>query len=141
MMGGQVIDIESEGMKISDDRLINLQRLKTGALIECACVMGCMMAGADENAVGAAKLYAKNLGLAFQIKDDILDIEGDQNILGKPVGSDENNQKSTFVSIFGMDKAKEMVKSLTNEAIRAAYTLNEPEFLIYLANVLVNRNK
>lgn len=141
MMGGQVIDIESEDKKIPKEKLLTLQKLKTGALFECACVMGCIMAGASETEIAAARLYAQKLGLAFQIKDDILDVEGDQAVLGKPIGSDSQNNKSTFVSAFGIEKAKEMVKSLTDEAIEAAYTFKQHEFIIFLANLLIDRNK
>lgn len=141
MIGGQVIDIESEHKKISYDELVLLQKYKTGALIESAVQMGCILGGADENKLKAAKEYAYSLGLAFQIQDDILDIEGDAEIFGKPIGSDIKKEKSTFPSQIGLDNCKEKVKQLTQNAISAVKNgFEESEFLIWLADKLSVRN-
>ncbi len=142
MIGGQVMDIESEHKKISYDELVTLQKYKTGALIESAAQIGCILGDADEKQLHAAKEYAKAIGLAFQIQDDILDIEGDAEIFGKPIGSDAEKEKSTFPSQIGLDKCKEKVKTLTQTAINAVKTgFDESSFLIWLAEQLAVRNK
>lgn len=119
MVGGQVIDLQSEGKKIDADTLIKMDEGKTGALICAAAKMGCILAGADELRIKAAGKYAKAIGLAFQIVDDILDVTGDSALLGKPVGSDEVNEKSTYVSLMGIDKAEQAVYELTQAALDA----------------------
>ena len=119
MAGGQMIDLQSEGKRISADTLIQMDECKTGALICAACQMGCVLAGAEEQKLHAAEKYAKAIGLAFQITDDILDVEGEQSLLGKPVGSDLGNGKSTYVTTLGMEKARLLVKELTGEAVSA----------------------
>ncbi len=116
MIGGQIIDIESENKEITLDTLKELQSKKTGALISAACEMGCVLADRKDMIV-YAKEYAYNLGLAFQIVDDILDVEGSFEKLGKPIGSDEKNNKTTFVSLYGLDKAKELAEGYTNAAL------------------------
>lgn len=117
MIGGQVVDLESEGKKISLEELRYIHSLKTGALIEASCTMGAILAGADEATISKVRSYAKNLGIAFQIQDDILDVIADEKELGKPVGSDAKNEKSTYVTICGLDKAKEYSKEYTAAAI------------------------
>lgn len=119
MAGGQMIDLQSEGKRIPADTLIRMDECKTGALICAACKMGCVLAGAEEQKLHAAEKYAKAIGLAFQITDDILDVEGEQSLLGKPVGSDLENGKSTYVTTLGMEKARMLVKELTGEAVSA----------------------
>lgn len=118
MIGGQIIDIESENKEITLDTLKELQSKKTGALISAACEMGCVLADKKDMIV-YAKEYAYNLGLAFQIVDDILDVEGSFEKLGKPIGSDEKNNKTTFVSLYGLDKAKELAEGYTNAALNS----------------------
>ena len=119
MIGGQVIDLQSEGKKIGASIITELNLLKTAGLIRAACRIGCILAGADEERIAAADNYACDIGLAFQLVDDILDETGDQNLLGKPIGSDKINEKSTFVSLFGIEKCREDVAKLTDSAVSA----------------------
>ncbi len=140
MIGGQVIDIENENKQISKDMLYTLHFLKTGSLIKCACKLGVIMSGGDEKMLKSAEEYGENIGLAFQIQDDILDVEGDTESLGKSVGSDAENGKTTFVTLFGLEKSKEMV----DECFKKAYknleeTEGNKEFLIGLTEFLKNR--
>ncbi len=141
MIGGQVIDILSENKQISYDMLSKLQSLKTGALLCSAGIIGTMIAGADEKKITSAKIFCDKLGLAFQIRDDILDIIGNSEVFGKPVGSDEKAGKSTFPALLGVDKCNELVATLTKEAISELYTFENNEFLIELAKSLINREK
>lgn len=141
MLGGQVVDMESENKEIGYDELVYLQQHKTGALIKASCLMGAIIGGADDELKNKLELYAKNIGLAFQIKDDILDVEGDGDVLGKPIGSDAECGKSTFVTACGLEKSKEMVKTLSEEAARAVSGINEyGDFLAWLALWLADRN-
>lgn len=140
MIGGQMIDLESEGRKVTLDELIKLQNLKTGALFIASACMGCILAGASQEKIDAAFCYASKLGLAFQIKDDILDIEGDPEKLGKSTGSDIAHDKSTFVSTFGLAAAKEKVGKLTQEAIDSLHVFNNTEFMTYIAQLMGGRN-
>ncbi|CAB1250076.1 farnesyl diphosphate synthase [Ruminococcaceae bacterium BL-4] len=140
MVGGQVIDLESEGHEIDLNTLQIMDANKTGALICAAAQMGCALAGASKEMRKAADDYAKAIGLAFQIQDDILDVEGDTKSLGKPVGSDAENEKSTYVSILGISKAQQRVKDLTKEAVFALEPFGErAEFLKALAENLSER--
>ncbi len=124
MIGGQVIDLENEN-KIADlDSVTECNRKKTGALIKAACEMGCVCAGADKKQIAAARLFAENIGIAFQIVDDILDVTSTDEELGKPVGSDEENNKSTYVSLLGIEECKRRVDKLTGEAIEALELFN-----------------
>lgn len=141
MLGGQVVDMESENKEIGYDELVYLQQHKTGALIKASCLMGAIIGGADDGLKNKLELYAKNIGLAFQIKDDILDVEGDGDVLGKPIGSDAESGKSTFVTACGLEKSKEMVKTLSEEAAAAVSGINEyGDFLAWLALWLAGRN-
>ena len=119
MIAGQIIDLSSEGKIVSSQTVEKLNNLKTGALLCAACEIGCILAGANQETVENARVFAKNLGLAFQITDDILDKTADQAVLGKPVGSDDKNQKTTFLSLYGMEYCKQAVKDITNNAITA----------------------
>lgn len=119
MVGGQVIDLQSEDTDISEHLLTRLIEKKTAALISCACAMGCIAANADEVQIKAAKEYGRCLGFAFQIKDDILDIVSTSEVLGKPVGSDFENKKATFISLWGMDMSEKTVTDLSNRAAAA----------------------
>ncbi len=140
MIGGQVIDMEAEGVAISEERLRMLQQRKTGALIMAACTLGCLLAGnATAAQQQAAQTYGASLGLAFQIQDDLLDIEGDQAVFGKPIGSDVANQKTTFPSLLGVDRCHEMVVELTEKAVAAVEIFPENAFLQALAWSLVER--
>ena len=115
MIGGQVMDIELKTKTV--ENLYEMYSLKTSALIKAACVCGAILAGADEAQQKAAEIYAEKLGIAFQIIDDILDCSGDERMLGKPVGSDDKNGKTTLVSLLGMDKCRETAEKLTCEAM------------------------
>ena len=141
MLGGQVIDLKYESESPTLKQLLSVHRLKTGALISAACLLGCIAAGASDVQISAASRFAYNLGIAFQIKDDILDVVGDSNILGKPAGSDAVNDKVTYVSLVGLDKAQQDVQTLTNNAVKCLGVFENTEFLQLLADKLVNRNK
>ncbi len=141
MIGGQILDMESEGRQISQETLMLLQRLKTGCLIQVAAVMGCIVAGrSDPETLGAAERYADHLGLAFQIEDDLLDIEGDITKFGKPIGSDVENSKVTFPSLLGAARCHELVRELTDHAIAALQSFPDHAFLDDLENYLVTRD-
>ena len=116
MIGGQVIDISVESEARSEEIITQLQRLKTGALIEFAVTTGAKLTGASANQIKGLAEFAADLGLAFQIKDDILDIEGSAEAVGKAVGKDENLGKVTFVSILGLNGAKEKARTLADRA-------------------------
>lgn len=116
MIGGQVVDLKYENMSADEDILRLICSLKTGALIKAACTVGCILAGAGEDEISAAASYAEHLGLAFQIVDDILDETSTVEKLGKPVHSDAGNQKSTFVSLYGVEKCRTIVSELTHKA-------------------------
>lgn len=117
MVGGQVIDIESENKNAPLEILSEMDEKKTGALIKAACEMGCIIGGATKEQLDAATKYAHSIGLAFQIVDDILDVTSTSEELGKPVGSDSDNNKSTYVSLLGIDRCKELVDELTKDAV------------------------
>ena len=141
MIGGQVIDIESEGKKIEYETLLTLHSLKTGALISAAGKIGAIMAGANEEEISAVDKYCKNLGIAFQIQDDLLDVLGDEQLLGKPIGSDSENEKTTFVTLFGADGAEKKVFEYTDKAISALNMFGESaRFLRELAQYLTKRS-
>jgi geranylgeranyl diphosphate synthase type II len=112
MVGGQVIDLEATGQSIDLPRLLELHRLKTGALLEVSVVVGGMVGGGNEQAIAALSEYGKCLGLAFQIVDDILDVTSSTEALGKPQGSDARNRKSTFVDLLGLDASRERAEEL-----------------------------
>lgn len=116
MAGGQQLDLENEGKKADFDSLRLMDQLKTGALIEAACELGCLAAGADETMLKAAREFAENVGLAFQIQDDILDVTSSASKLGKNTGSDVLNDKSTYVSLLGVEKCSLLVGELTAKA-------------------------
>lgn len=140
MIGGQVIDLMSEGRQIDIETLRTMDRLKTGALIDAACRLGCVIAGATKEQQEAAGLYATSLGLAFQIVDDILDVTSSTEVLGKPVGSDAENKKSTYVSLLGLDACRDAVRRLTDNAIRALVRFDgDTAYLAQLAEHLATR--
>ena len=140
MVGGQVMDLAYEDRSIDLDTLRTIQKLKTGALISAACEMGCHVAGADNEKVRAAFNYGDYLGQAFQIVDDILDVVSTTEQLGKPVGSDEKNNKSTYVSLLGIDECKSLVRTLTDKAIAELDKFDgDKTALTELADSMVNR--
>ena len=139
MIGGQAIDITNSA-DIDIQLLLKMYAMKTSALIENACVCGALLAGADDNTVISAKLYAENLGIAFQIVDDILDFEGDEKLLGKPIGSDSKNDKKTVVTLLGIDGAKKLATQYTEKAISALQQINgDKESLIAITDYLLAR--
>ena len=140
MIHGQELDIANEGKKVSFSDLQIMDEKKTGALIMAAAEMGCILAGADGVRINAARKYARAIGLAFQIVDDIIDVISDSKVLGKPSGSDVNNNKSTYVSLYGLENAKSLVKDLTCSAIEELSVFDgNTTPLCNLANDLSNR--
>ena len=142
MIGGQTADVADEDKEISLDELLFIHKNKTSALIECSMMVGAILAGADQSSIQTIEKIAEKIGLAFQIQDDILDITGSQEELGKPVGSDEKNNKNTYVSIKGLERAKEDVLRYTREAIDLFDTLPcENAYLRQLLLYLSGRDK
>ena len=140
MIGGQVIDLKNENRKAGLETISKMDELKTGALIKCAALMGCIAADADEKKIEAATEYASKIGQAFQIVDDILDVTGDEKNLGKPIGSDKESGKSTYYTLLGLEKAQEYADRLTDEATHALEIFGkESEFLKELAFMLAKR--
>ena len=119
MVGGQELDLQNEGCDIPVELLRKTDALKTGALIKAACLLGCVAADASQDQRNAASVYAENIGLAFQIVDDILDVTGSTETLGKPAGSDEENDKTTYVSLLGLKESKRLADELTQKAVKA----------------------
>ncbi len=140
MIGGQVMDLLNEGKSVGVDILKSTDELKTGELIRVACVLGCIAAGADDSKIKAAEKYAAGIGLAFQIVDDILDVTGDEKSLGKPVGSDKENEKSTYVSVLGLEKSRQTVEQLTDSAKASLSAFSgDTGFLRDFADKMMNR--
>lgn len=140
MIGGQAVDLQSEGKTIALSRLQTMDSLKTGALMRAACEIGAVLAGADDEKRTALVRYAEALGQAFQIVDDILDVTSDVQTLGKPIGSDAELQKSTYVSLLGLDRAKAAARDCTAAAIEALAVFGEDAaFLRSLAENLMTR--
>ena len=141
MAGGQAIDLMSEGKRIPMETLQKMDECKTGALIRAAAKMGCILAGAEDGLICAADKYAAAVGFAFQIVDDILDVQGDAKALGKPVGSDKENSKSTYVSLLGLEDAKRAVLELTKTAVSALGAFKgDTDYLREFAEKLAARN-
>ena len=142
MIGGQTVDVELAGGPVPKDKLDFIYRLKTGALLEASMVIGAVMAGASEAECGTVERMAAAIGLAFQIQDDILDVTSSQEVLGKPVLSDEKNNKTTYVTLEGIEKSKHDVKQLSETAVDILYSLpGKNEFLEELIEMLVSREK
>ena len=140
MIGGQVVDLINENKNADIATLETMDSLKTGALIRCAAYLGVICADADEEKIKAADIYADKIGHAFQIVDDILDVIGDEKSLGKPIGSDKESGKSTYVTLLGLEKSKKYAEELTQSALNALDIFGaEGEFLKGLALSLVNR--
>ena len=140
MIGGQVIDLMCEGKEIDIETLNTLQSYKTGALIEAACVMGVILAGKYEMIPKAAE-YASALGRAFQIVDDLLDVNGTFEELGKPIGSDSEQGKSTYVSVLGETRSKQIAAQLTMQALGHLSKFENNQFLSELTDDLLTRKK
>lgn len=125
MVGGQTVDIEGTAQTV--EQLTGMCMMKTGALIKCAVRLGCLSVGADEASMAQADIYADAIGLAFQIRDDILDVIGSTEELGKPVGSDAEQQKATFATVLGTERAQSLAEKLTRTALDALKQLNVAE--------------
>ena len=142
MLGGQSVDVENDGKPLEKEILDYIYRNKTSALIEASMMTGAILAGADEQEVSVVEEAAGNIGLAFQIQDDILDVTSTDEELGKPVHSDEKNNKVTYVTLFGIEKASEQVELLSEKAVELLKSLNKNnEFLYLLIEKLINRRK
>ena len=124
---------------VDEENLRKMYALKTGALIKSACRMGCFAANSTLEKLNIATEYAHCLGLAFQIIDDILDVTSTQEVLGKPIGSDVAQNKTTFVTLFGLDKSREEAQRLTQRALELLENFDDNSFLIKLTNKLLNR--
>lgn len=142
MIIGEYVDTEFEGKDISGEYLEYIHNNKTGALLRLAVRMGAILADAKDEDLDRLTMYAKKIGLAFQIKDDILSEEGNEEILGKPVGNDKNLEKCTYVSKYGLEKSKEILDKITKEAIEELNKYdNKADFLRNLAVYIQKRNK
>ena len=140
MIGGQIIDICSEGNTVNEDTLRDMYHLKTGALIKAAATIGCILAGKDDF-LPLAEKYAENIGLSFQITDDILDVKSTADVLGKPINSDIKNNKTTFVTLYGIKESTKKVVELTEDAKNIIDKISaNGEFLKELADYLAQRN-
>ncbi|MGN0160397.1 MAG: polyprenyl synthetase family protein [Lachnospiraceae bacterium] len=147
MIGGQTVDVLNDGKPLTQDMLDFIFRLKTGALLEASVMIGAILAGACDEDVKRMEQVGRGVGMAFQIQDDILDVIGDEKVLGKPVLSDEKNNKTTYVTLYGMDKAKADVIFYTKMALDAlcelkdAQKVKNTEFFEQVVQMLVNREK
>ncbi len=137
MVGGQVLDIMSEDRALTEQEVLDIQSRKTGALIRAACALGAIAGGADEKQFAAACQFAAALGLAFQIRDDMLDVIGTQEEMGKGVGTDES--KNTFVRLYGLERCEELVRKYTDYALEALSVFLDNAFLQTLALQMVDR--
>ena len=137
MVGGQVLDIQSETRELSEQEVIDIQSRKTGALINAACVLGVIAGGGDEKKIEAAATFAGALGMAFQIRDDMLDVIGTQEEMGKGVGTDDT--KNTFVKLYGLEKCEELVRKYTAAAIDALKIFEDNTYMTDLALSLTDR--
>ena len=144
MVGGQVYDVEAEDkdIKLTEDSLLFIFRLKTGALIQAALMIGAVLGGAGDDEIRIMEQVGEAVGIAFQIQDDILDVTGNPKILGKPVGSDKKNHKTTYVTIKGLETAAADVAAYSRDAIEQLHKLDKRnEFLEELIRFLINRDR
>lgn len=140
MVGGQAIDLESEGHRIPMQELQKMHMGKTGALFRAALRSGAILAGATEGQLAALTSYAEGFGLAFQITDDILDVTGDEKLIGKPVGSDIRNEKSTYVTLTSLDEAQRLAEETVDKAVKALTVFGpEADFLRQLVRYMLER--
>ncbi len=137
MVGGQVLDIMSEDRELTEQEVLDIQSRKTGALIRAACALGAIAGGADEQQFHAACQFAAALGLAFQIRDDMLDVIGTREEMGKGVGTDES--KNTFVKLYGLERCEELVRKYTDYALEALSVFPDNAFLQTLALQMIER--
>lgn len=145
MVAGQMLDLLAENMSApqnSEDLIYSIEEMKTGRLLRFAIEAGAVLGGADLVSHNALMLYARKIGLTFQISDDILDVEGDQALVGKTLHKDEAQNKLTFVSLYGLQGAKDLARKLTDEAIEALAVFGgRAQTLVDLAEFIINRNK
>nr|WP_041808780.1 farnesyl diphosphate synthase [Evansella cellulosilytica] len=142
MVGGQVLDMQGEGITLSVDQLQKIHHHKTGDLLAVSVESGAILAGVSENERISLTSFAKHLGIAFQIKDDILDVEGDESSIGKPIGSDEENDKNTYPKLLGLDGAKQKLAFHISEAKKYLYeTSIEHTLLEEMADYIAMRSK
>lgn len=139
MVGGQVLDMESESRRCTEQEVLDIQTRKTGALIRAACMLGVLAADGSNDQLQSAASFASHLGLAFQIRDDMLDVIGDAQQLGKATGVDAH--KNTFVQMYGIDKCDSLVRSHTEQAIRAVDVFKDNGYINDLARTLTERTK
>lgn len=137
MVGGQVLDMQSEQRHCTVQEVLDIQSRKTGALIRAACILGTLAGNGNEDQIRAASEFADHLGLAFQIRDDMLDVIGDAKKLGKAVGVD--GDKNTFVQLYGLDKCDTLVRTHTQQAIEALQAFSDNNYMIHLAQKLTDR--
>ena len=142
MIGGQVVDVESTGQAVDEEKLLFIYELKTGALLEASMMIGAVLAGASEEETETVEQIASDVGKAFQIRDDILDVTSTLEVLGKPVNSDDRNAKTTYVTLKGLEKASEDVEMISKRALsRLASLPYKNEFLTELIRALIYREK
>ena len=142
MIGGQVIDVKETGHAVSKDVLDTIYELKTGALIECAMMIGAILGCASDAEIQSVEKIAHYVGVAFQIQDDILDVTSTEEVLGKPIHSDEKNQKTTYVTLLGIEQAQKKVEELSNEAIALLHQFTgENAYLEQLLIQLIHRDR
>jgi len=139
MVGGQVLDMQSEERQCTQQEVLDIQSRKTGALIRAACALGVIAGNGSDKQLSAACEFADHLGLAFQIRDDMLDVIGDAKELGKAVGVDAD--KNTFVQLYGLEACQRLIQEHTNSAIAALNAFTETGFLVDLSYWLTDRNK
>jgi geranylgeranyl diphosphate synthase type II len=142
MIQGQMLDIAAEGHQLAIDELESMHVLKTGALIEASLQCGAMLAGASNTQLELLKTYARNTGLAFQVTDDILNVEGNPAVMGKAVGTDKMHEKSTYPFILGLDASKQFTQKLVRQALQALETFDKKaEPLRALATYIIERKR
>lgn len=146
MVGGQVVDVENNGQFVDEETLYYVYKNKTAALIESSLMIGAILAGADDEQIAQVEKIGTKIGIAFQIQDDILDVIGEEEVIGKPIHSDEKNEKSTYVAIHGLEDSKKKVKEYTENGLQRLDNLvvenkEEQEFLHELMESLVGREK
>jgi geranylgeranyl diphosphate synthase type II len=142
MIGGQVVDVMSEEKKIDMETLLFIHRNKTSALIQSSMMIGAVLAGASKEDVNKIEKIGEDIGLAFQIQDDILDVTSSLEVLGKPVGSDEKNEKTTYITLEGFEKSKKDVEEISHRAIEGLKSFErENQFLNELVEMLIHREK
>ena len=142
MIGGQVVDVESTGQAADEEKLLFIYELKTGALLEASMMIGAVLAGASEEETETVEQIASDVGKAFQIRDDILDVTSTLEVLGKPVNSDDRNAKTTYVTLKGLEKASEDVEMISQRALSRLSSLPyKNEFLTELIRALIYREK